>query len=199
MAESGGEQDTELSRLSQGPEHVYRLVFRERQELKLATLIHDLGSLEVLIGVCLASGVARQQQDAPTLKLSGLVGPPRVALRTGRISTPRVKRISYSSPLELVVSFIEPVGWGAAIVYGMRNLVNLIERWSKMRRNVAQDAYLTAAMNLLRDDLMADIEDPGLRKALRQYMLKDDKIDRAAESLMQIKSVIAISPPEPEA
>jgi hypothetical protein len=81
----------------------------------------------------------------------------------------------------------------------MRNLVNLIERWSKMRRNVAQDAYLTAAMNLLRDDLMADIEDPGLRKALRQYMLKDDKIDRAAESLMQIKSVIAISPPEPEA
>jgi hypothetical protein len=51
---------------------------------------------------------------------------------------------------------------------------------------------------MLKEDLLFDIQNPMIRVELQRKVLETERVDQAAESLIQIESAVAISPPEPE-
>jgi hypothetical protein len=180
------------------PVEAFRLIFRSQPELSLDDLLYDLDHLRALLDIGGLCGHAQQLGRMPEseLELRWLAKEFEETIR--RMADVRVERVFYNSPLYLILSALYVAGYGGAAVYALRHTIDLVERWSEMRVRLAENSYRREAVNLLKQDLLADIQNPMIRDVLQRQVLETGGVDRAAKSLIQIESAVAISPPEPE-
>jgi hypothetical protein len=155
------------------PVEAVRLIFRPQPELSLDDLLYDLDHLRALLDIGGLCGHAQQLDRMPESELEPRWLAKEFDETIRRMADVRVERVSYNSPLELILSALYVAGYGGAAVYALRHTIDLVERWSEMRVRLAENRYQREAVNLLR-------------------------VERAAESLIQIESAVAIAPPEPE-
>jgi hypothetical protein len=106
----------------------------------------------------------------------------------------RVRKASFNSPIVIELTTFGPAGWIAIGLFGVRYVIYVVGAFSRMRAHIAENRLRREAVDLLRDTMVADLQNEKLRKVLLQQALSRKNITSAADALVKIDSAVDLTP-----